>query len=106
MSLFLFSPSELVVKVRVAESTEHDFIEIELSRDALTFKNLVQVCCTELEVDPSTIIKIRKRPNTIVRKDKDVARLKDFQELELVVKKKPPFGMTDKYVAALPNILY
>ncbi|KYO31063.1 hypothetical protein Y1Q_0016431 [Alligator mississippiensis] len=29
--------------------------------------------------------KIRKLPDTLVRKDKDVARLQDFQELELVL---------------------
>ena len=29
--------------------------------------------------------KVRKLPNVIVRKDKDVARLVDFQELELFI---------------------
>lgn len=29
--------------------------------------------------------KIRKLPNTVLRKDKDVARLVDFQEIELVL---------------------
>ncbi|XP_071493487.1 ankyrin repeat domain-containing protein 40-like [Diadema antillarum] len=99
------SADELVLKVRVAESAEKDFIEVELPRNALTFENLVQLCCGELMVEPSEVTKIRKLPNTIVRKDKDVLRLQDFQELELVTKKRPPFGATP-YTVPVHNLLY
>ncbi|XP_041473819.1 ankyrin repeat domain-containing protein 40-like [Lytechinus variegatus] len=96
---------ELVLKIREAESAERDFIEVELPRNALTFENLVELCCEELQVEPSNILKIRKLPNTIIRKDKDVVRLQDFQELELVTKKKTPFGSTP-YTVPLQNLLY
>jgi hypothetical protein len=77
--------NELVLKTRVANSTEDDFIEIEIEFENLTYENLVRVCCTELGIETSSIKKIRKLPNTIVRKDKDVARLQHFQELEIVL---------------------
>ena len=80
---FLFA--ELVVKVRVANVSEKDFIEIELDRKRLNFENLMTTMCSELQVNRTLVHKIRKLPDTIVRKDKDVKRLRDFQELELVL---------------------
>ncbi|KAG8446002.1 hypothetical protein GDO86_013758 [Hymenochirus boettgeri] len=79
---------ELVLKVRVQNLVpgENDFIEVEMDRRELTYRELLRVCCMELNVSPENVEKIRKLPNTIIRKDKDVARLQDFQELELVVK--------------------
>ncbi|KAM8947408.1 ankyrin repeat domain-containing protein 40 [Pelodytes ibericus] len=79
---------ELVLKVRVQVTApaDNDFIEVEMDRDELTYRELLRVCCYELSVHPEQVEKIRKLPNTILRKDKDVARLQDFQELELVLK--------------------
>ncbi|XP_077184087.1 putative ANKRD40 C-terminal-like protein isoform X2 [Paroedura picta] len=76
---------ELVLKVRVQNSKENDFIEIELNREKMTYQDLLRVSCCELGVNPEQVEKIRKLPNTLVRKDKDVARLQDFQELEFVL---------------------
>ncbi|NWH72950.1 ANR40 protein, partial [Piaya cayana] len=76
---------ELVLKVRVQSLRDTDFIEIELDRQELTYRDLLRVSCCELGVSPEQVEKIRKLPNTLVRKDKDVARLQDFQELELVL---------------------
>ncbi|KFU98100.1 ANR40 protein, partial [Pterocles burchelli] len=78
---------ELVLKVRVQNLRDNDFIEIELDRQELTYQDLLRVSCCELGVNPEQVEKIRKLPNTLVRKDKDVARLQDFQELELVLVK-------------------
>ncbi|KAM4031583.1 ankyrin repeat domain-containing protein 40 [Anomaloglossus baeobatrachus] len=79
---------ELVLKVRIQSSSpgDNDFIEVEMDRDELTYRELLRVCCYELGVSPEGVEKIRKLPNTMLRKDKDVARLQDFQELELVLK--------------------
>ncbi|XP_066472243.1 ankyrin repeat domain-containing protein 40-like [Tiliqua scincoides] len=82
---FPYNVQELVLKVRVQNPKESDFIEIELDRQELTYQDLLRVSCCELGVNPEQVEKIRKLPNTLVRKDKDVARLQDFQELELVV---------------------
>ncbi|XP_015266250.1 PREDICTED: ankyrin repeat domain-containing protein 40 isoform X2 [Gekko japonicus] len=81
------SMQELVLKVRIQNRTlkENDFIEIELDRQELTYNELLRVSCCELGVNPEHVEKIRKLPNTVLRKDKDVARLQDFQELELVL---------------------
>ncbi|KAM4797614.1 ankyrin repeat domain-containing protein 40-like [Urocitellus parryii] len=84
---FSFNMQELVLKVRIQNPSlrENDFIEIELDRQELTYQELLRVSCCELGVNPDQVEKIRKLPNTLLRKDKDVARLQDFQELELVL---------------------
>nr|XP_013034658.2 ankyrin repeat domain-containing protein 40 isoform X1 [Anser cygnoides] len=84
---FPLNMQELVLKVRIQNPSlkENDFIEIELDRQELTYKELLRVSCCELGVNPEHVQKIRKLPNTMLRKDKDVARLQDFQELELVL---------------------
>uniref|UniRef100_A0A8D0H3I7 Ankyrin repeat domain-containing protein 40 n=1 Tax=Sphenodon punctatus TaxID=8508 RepID=A0A8D0H3I7_SPHPU len=84
---FPYNRQELVLKVRIQTLRESDFIEIELDRQELTYRDLLRVSCCELGVNPDQVEKIRKLPNTLVRKDKDVARLQDFQELELVLVK-------------------
>ena len=82
------SVAELVLKARVAYTDERDFIEVELDRNNLTFSALVSLLTRELAIDRKSIYKIRKLPNTILRKDKDVKRLQDFQELEVVLNNK------------------
>ncbi|KAK6177644.1 hypothetical protein SNE40_015704 [Patella caerulea] len=89
--------NEIVLKARIANMEETDFIEIELDRSTLTFVALVQLLCEELKVDSKLVQKVRKRPDTIVRKDKDVARLKDFQELELVLTNKAQSSLSRTY---------
>ncbi|XP_021270925.1 ankyrin repeat domain-containing protein 40-like [Numida meleagris] len=84
---FPYNMQELVLKVRVQNLRDDDFIEIELDRQELTYQDLLRVSCCELGVDPQHVERIRKLPNTVLRKDKDVARLQDFQELELVLVK-------------------
>ncbi|XP_069786028.1 ankyrin repeat domain-containing protein 40 isoform X2 [Narcine bancroftii] len=80
---------ELVLKVRLHNPTaeDDDFIEVELDRCELTFQALLRVTCQELAVSPEKVEKIRKLPNTLLRKDKDVMRLENYQELELVLVK-------------------
>lgn len=80
--------AEVVLKARLANCDEKDFIEIELNRTSLDYTSLINLMCAELGVDKSLVSKIRKLPDTIVRKDKDVKRLRDFQELELVLTNK------------------
>lgn len=72
---------ELVLKVRLVNTC--DFIEVELDLDELTFENLMNVCCKDLNISKDQVLKVRKLPNTLVRKDKDVKRFGQFQELEI-----------------------
>lgn len=67
--LYVFNP-ELVLKVRIQNRTlkENDFIEIELDRQELTYNELLRVSCCELGVNPEHVEKIRKLPNTVLRK--------------------------------------
>lgn len=74
----------LLVKIRVSGSGESDFYEVELP--SLTYETLLKACAEEVEVAASQIAKIRKLPNIMVRRDRDVQRLKDGQELEVVLK--------------------
>lgn len=41
---------DIIVKVRIANSSDTDFIEIEIPSVAATYKNLLRICCQELEV--------------------------------------------------------
>ncbi|XP_032858474.2 ankyrin repeat domain-containing protein 40 isoform X2 [Tyto alba] len=95
---FPLNMQELVLKVRIQNPNlkENDFIEIELDRQELTYKELLRVSCHELGVNPEHVQKIRKLPNTMLRKDKDVARLQDFQELELVLTQPKDFIILSK----------
>ncbi|ERE67816.1 ankyrin repeat domain-containing protein 40 [Cricetulus griseus] len=77
---------ELVLKVRIHNSKENDFIEIELHRQELSYQSLLQVSCCELGIHPEQVEKMRKLPNTLLRKDKDIQRLQDFEEIEVLVK--------------------
>ena len=57
---------------------ENDFIEIELDRQELTYQELLRVSCCELGVNPDQVEKIRKLPNTLVRKVRNVCYVVDF----------------------------
>ena len=74
----------LRVKVRIADSGETDFIEVDVH--TLSYIDLLRNICEELEVSPDDVSKIRKLPNVLIRKDKDISRLENGQELELVLK--------------------
>ncbi|MBN3305375.1 ANR40 protein, partial [Amia calva] len=69
-STFPMNMQELVLKVRIQNPSvrENDFIEVELDRQELTFRSLLRVCCRELGVSIDHVEKIRKLPNTILRK--------------------------------------
>jgi hypothetical protein len=73
----------LTVKVRIAEDKETDFVEVDVV--SLTYQCLLDACCQELEISNHCVRKIRKLPNVIVRKNRDVERLKEGQELEVVL---------------------
>lgn len=95
--MFFHQFSEVVLKVRLANSDERDFIEVELDRSKLTYEALLSLMCKELTVERRLVRKIRKLPDTVVRKDKDVKRLYDFQELELVLTNKAISASSRQY---------
>lgn len=74
------------MKVRIADSRDPDFIEIEIPRVNLTYSTLLHVCCEELKIKEEEVERIRKLPNTRLRKDNDVKRLNYMQSLEIVLK--------------------
>lgn len=86
---------DLVLKIRIAESPDPDFIEIELSRRQLTFANLLDICSSELNIKSSIVSRIRKLPDTRLRNDADVKRLMNMQKLELVLLPTTPVWNSD-----------
>lgn len=86
-SVYAQPGQEIVLKLRIADSEDGDFIEVDFHRSSLTYQNLKTVCCEELGIEAKDIKKIRKLPNTIVRNDRDMKRLQPFQELEVVLTK-------------------
>ena len=83
------------MKVRIANSGEEDFVEVELDRFNLTYESLLERCCDELDLSKSAVKKIRKLPNILIRKDKDLQRLIDHQELEVVLLSRPNLNTFD-----------
>ncbi|GCB70348.1 hypothetical protein scyTo_0010766 [Scyliorhinus torazame] len=67
---FPVNEQELILKVRIQNPAirDNDFIEVELDRTELTYKALLTVSCRELDVHPEQVEKIRKLPNTLLRK--------------------------------------
>ncbi|XP_044732958.1 ankyrin repeat domain-containing protein 40-like [Chrysoperla carnea] len=76
---------DLVLKIRVANSSDPDFIEIEILKSQLTYNSLLELCSAELGVKSSAVTRIRKLPDTRLRNDSDVKRLSNMQCLELVL---------------------
>lgn len=61
-------PAELVLKVRIQNPKENDFIEIELKRQELSYQNLLKVSCCELGINqnqPTRLNRDNRRPANI-----------------------------------------
>lgn len=78
-------PSFRILKVRLVgrEDYDRDFIEVDVPLKCLTFRKLIDVLCEEFSIDPGAIVKIRKLPDTKMRRDAEVRRLADYTELEV-----------------------
>ena len=79
------SRPNIILKIRVANTSDPDFIEIDLPRRKLKLHSLIVALCEELEVQTKMVEKVRKLPNTRMRRDIEVRRLQDYDELELVL---------------------
>lgn len=71
-----------ILKIRVANG-DPDFIETDLFEVDQTYQNLLVLLCLELNVPMEKVERIRKLPNTKLRRDIDVKRLHNYSELEL-----------------------
>ena len=89
MSLENISTNSVILKIRVAQSTDPDFIEIDLHESQKTLEGLKSQMCQELEINnPEKVERVRKLPNTRLRRDIEIRRLEDYAELELVMANK------------------
>ena len=64
---------------------EKDFVEADLRWENLHMSALLSLVSSELDVNQSFIKYLRKLPNTRLRRDIDVMRLTDYQEIEVVL---------------------
>lgn len=73
---------EFVLKVKLEK--DKDFIELDIADPSnITYNSLFKTICEELKCAQPDDLTLRKLPNTIVRNDKDVKRLINYQELEI-----------------------
>ena len=72
----------------------------------VTYQALLAACCEELEVGVSDVAKIRKLPNILIRKDRDVQRMKEGQELEVVLKDSAAVKSDSSLSAVSPPATY
>lgn len=80
--------NSVILKARIANHPDPDFIEIDLPpSDKQSMNDLIALVCYELNVDLSLfqVERLRKLPNTRLRRDLDVQRLKNYDELEVVL---------------------
>ena len=83
------SSPAVILKVRISRSNDPDFIEVDLPEHLKTMTDLKELLCHELKVNnPDMVERIRKLPNTRLRRDIEVSRLEDYTELELVLMSK------------------
>lgn len=77
------TPLTRILKLRL--EGEKDFVEADLRWENLHMNALLSLVSSELDVNRSFIKYLRKLPNTRLRRDIDVMRLTDFQEIEVVL---------------------
>ncbi|KAI4457021.1 ankyrin repeat domain 40 [Holotrichia oblita] len=76
----------LVFKIRIANSDDPDYVEIEVTPPWLNYYDLLKACCEKLNISPRNVERIRKMPDTKLCNDSDVGRLTNYQSLEIVLK--------------------
>lgn len=76
-----------ILKIRLVgkDHFDKDFIEVDIPSHELSFRRVIDVICDEFSVNPLTVLKVRKLPNTKLRRDVEVQRLEDYQELEVEI---------------------
>merc|ERR1719154_256025 len=62
---------EMILKVRVAGNDDPDYIEIELPGASLSLEALILTAASELEVEAGQVERVRRMPNTRLRRDKE-----------------------------------
>ena len=80
-----------IFKIRIAGFEDPDFIEIDVPESNLNLNDLKEIMCNELKVEKQAVIeRVRKLPNTRLRRDVEVTRLVDYAELGLVLLNSDP----------------
>eukprot|EP00116_Pleurobrachia_bachei_P010184 sb/3470446/ len=71
------------VKIRLC--TDKEFFEVDRSELGSNYEELLQVLCSELEINRGDIYCVRKLPDIIIRNNKDIARILPGHRLEVEV---------------------
>nr|XP_039248078.1 ankyrin repeat domain-containing protein 40-like [Styela clava] len=86
----VINPDYIILCVRLANmlKSNSDFTEVAIDRKAApSLEKLTEILCDSIDlgIKPEHVHKIRKLPHTVLRSDKDVLRLTDYQTLEVVL---------------------
>lgn len=78
-----------LITIKVRDSDEFDFVEVDLDVEQTSFEQFKEIVLKELEYDcrQMNFLKIRKLPNVLIRNSRDIKRLKEQQEIEVVFSK-------------------
>ena len=77
-----------ILKIRLGQSNDPDFIEIDLPEPKWTYECLLEEMMNEFELTKEqgrSVERIRKLPNTKIRRDIEIQRLENYAELELIL---------------------
>nr|XP_008193200.1 PREDICTED: uncharacterized protein LOC103312983 isoform X1 [Tribolium castaneum] len=72
-----------VIRMRLFQNPDEDFIETELDENQLTIDGVLELCAKELGVEKKHIVRVRKLPETKIRSDADVKRFSRLEYLEV-----------------------
>lgn len=76
---------DLVIRARIKNSDDNDYIEFDMCKRTATFDSVVKKCCEELEIVPDQLVKIKKG-DVRLRNDADVRRFSNLVYLDVFVK--------------------
>ena len=77
-----------ILKIKLGQSNDPDFIEIDLPESKWTYECLLEEMMNEFELTKEqerSVERIRKLPNTKLRRDIEIQRLENYAELELIL---------------------
>lgn len=63
---------------------DKEFVETELDENKLTFDNVFEICCKELELKKEDVKHLRKMPDTKIRSESDVKRFHRLEYVEVI----------------------
>lgn len=83
-----FQQKTIALSKKAVHLFRHDFIEVDIPLGDMTMSGVIRLILDEFQIaHPKNIdahsVYVRKLPNTRLRRDVEIARLKDYEEIEI-----------------------